>query len=79
MISDIDWDNHILHVTKNLQKTTDGVFYLETPKTREGIRDIYLVPEAEEIRHASDYDVFYIAVKAIRKTKLQRQKKSYIW
>lgn len=25
-----------------------GVFYIETPKTRKNIRDIYLVPEAEE-------------------------------
>ncbi len=48
MICDVDWDNHVLHVTKNLQKTTQGVFYIETPKTRESIRDIYLVPEAEE-------------------------------
>ena len=37
-----------MHVTKNLQKTTQGMFYIETPKTRESIRDIYLVPEAEE-------------------------------
>ena len=48
MICDVDWDNHVLHVTKNLQKTTQGMFYIETPKTRESIRDIYLVPEAEE-------------------------------
>lgn len=48
MICDVNWDNHVLHVTKNLQKTTQGVFYIETPKTRESIRDIYLVPEAEE-------------------------------
>ena len=48
MICDIDWDNHVFACYQNLQKTTQGMFYIETPKTRESIRDIYLVPEAEE-------------------------------
>ncbi len=41
MICDVDWDNHVLHVTKNLQKTTQGMFYIETPKTRESIRHLF--------------------------------------
>lgn len=46
----VDLEHHILRVRTNLQKarTGDKAFYLETPKTRNSIRDIYLVPEAEE-------------------------------
>ena len=38
-----------------------------------------MISEAQEIRHASDYDVFYIAVKSDTEEQKAEAEELYVW
>lgn len=44
--SDVDFKNHVIHVTKNYDATTEQVV---TPKTSKSVRDVYMQPELENV------------------------------
>ena len=45
-IKDIDFDNEVIHVTHQLLGNKNAGYYIETPKTKSGIRDIPMSGEA---------------------------------
>ena len=46
---DIDFGNEVIHVSHQLLSSKETGYYIETPKTKSGMRD---VPISEEVKHA---------------------------
>ena len=45
---DVDFDHHVLHIRRNLVNVK-GQHWLDTPKTKGSIRQIYMAPEIEKL------------------------------
>lgn len=47
---DIDFDEHVIHVKRQLLRVHDGKtnkYYIEAPKTKNGVRDVPMMPDVE--------------------------------
>lgn len=46
-ISDLDFENHKIHVSRQLLRNRHGERFVSVPKTKNGVRDIPMIPEVE--------------------------------
>ncbi len=44
---DINFEEHVIHVKWQLLRKSDGTLYIERPKTKNGLRDVPMLPDVE--------------------------------